>query len=172
MEKPEKKHKGLFVKIFFTACVAVLFFFHVFFPDIIPSDTLTIGLLIAVILPWISTFVASAEFPGGWKIQFRKIEQEQRKQKDEIKSLRFLMSYFITPFELIHLEKLRKDGPFLYKSRKRFILELKRLRDLGFISKTSKVGLSNIPKEDDLKKYVSITERGIEYLELRSRMMS
>lgn len=44
------------------------------FPDL-KIDSITLGLLIVAILPWLSPLIESAEFPGGWKIKFRDIQK-------------------------------------------------------------------------------------------------
>jgi len=41
----------------------------------IKIDTISLGLIIVAILPWLSSLIESAEFPGGWKIKFRDIQQ-------------------------------------------------------------------------------------------------
>ena len=41
----------------------------------IKVDAISLGLLIVAILPWLSSLIESAEFPGGWKIKFRDIQQ-------------------------------------------------------------------------------------------------
>lgn len=38
-------------------------------------DVISLGLIIVAILPWLSSLLESAEFPGGWKIKFRDIQQ-------------------------------------------------------------------------------------------------
>ena len=44
------------------------------FPSV-KIDSITLGLLIVAILPWLSSLIESAEFPGGWKIKFRDIRK-------------------------------------------------------------------------------------------------
>lgn len=36
-------------------------------------DAITLGLIIVAMLPWASDLVKSAEFPGGWKIEFQDV---------------------------------------------------------------------------------------------------
>ncbi len=47
---------------------------RIVFPNI-KIDSITLGLLFAAILPWLSSLIESAEFPGGWKIKFRDIKK-------------------------------------------------------------------------------------------------
>lgn len=49
-------------------------------------DAITLGLIIVAILPWISSIIESAEFPGGWKVKFRDIEEAGRKVTGEVPS--------------------------------------------------------------------------------------
>jgi hypothetical protein len=42
-------------------------------------DAITLGLIIVAVLPWLSTIIESAKFPGGWEIKFRTIELAGRK---------------------------------------------------------------------------------------------
>ncbi len=62
-------------------------------------DYMTLGLLIIAVLPWLTSIIESAEFPGGWKIKFRDIEEAARiaenipiepKEKEEKESLSYL----------------------------------------------------------------------------------
>jgi len=38
-------------------------------------DAVTLGLLVVAILPWLSPLIKSAEFPGGWKIEFQEVKE-------------------------------------------------------------------------------------------------
>jgi hypothetical protein len=82
------------------------------------------------------------------------------------------VSGFVTDWELTHLKKLAEDGPFSYdqgNSRNdRFINEIIRLRDLGLVKKLVDHALWDIPLQGDLKRHLSLTERGRAYLALRS----
>src|SRR6266487_1327283 len=37
-------------------------------------DAVTLGLLVVAVLPWLSPLIKSAEFPGGWKIEFQDVK--------------------------------------------------------------------------------------------------
>ena len=45
----------------------------------IKIDAISLGLIIVAILPWLSSLIESAEFPGGWKIKFRDIQRAGEK---------------------------------------------------------------------------------------------
>lgn len=38
-------------------------------------DAITLGLLAVAVLPWLAALIKSAEFPGGWKIEFQDVQQ-------------------------------------------------------------------------------------------------
>ncbi len=42
-------------------------------PDI-KIDTITIGLFIVAVLPWVTSLIESAKFPGGWEVKFRDVK--------------------------------------------------------------------------------------------------
>jgi hypothetical protein len=49
-------------------------------------DAITVGLLIVAILPWISRFLESAKFPGGWEIVFGRLEKNLKEATENIHS--------------------------------------------------------------------------------------
>lgn len=155
------------VKLLFSIAAVILLVMRSSIRNFLPSDGVTIGLLIAVILPWISSFIDTAEFPGGWKFKFRELKAEQVRQKAEIESLRFLISYFVTEFELTHLEKLESGEPFPYQKSESFITELRRLRSLAMITNYPNKDIRSMPQQGDLRDYFRVTERGTTYLQLR-----
>jgi hypothetical protein len=42
-------------------------------------DGITLGLLVLAALPWLSPLIKSAEFPGGWKIEFQDLKEAAEK---------------------------------------------------------------------------------------------
>jgi hypothetical protein len=79
-------------------------------------DTIALGLLSIAVLPWLSSFLTSAELPGGWKFEFDKVKEEQKKQKDDIDRLKFLIEGFVSDAELMHLRRLDSHEPFLVRN--------------------------------------------------------
>jgi hypothetical protein len=67
-------------------------------------------LIFIALIPWISTFLQSAELPGGWKLQFGQVKQEQTKQGEEIARIKFLLEGFLTEDELKTLKNLGKTA--------------------------------------------------------------
>jgi hypothetical protein len=68
--RPEKKLTLLRATITGVAGVAIAA--RLIWPEL-RIDALTLGLLILAALPWMVPLVKSAEFPGGWKVEFRDI---------------------------------------------------------------------------------------------------
>jgi hypothetical protein len=54
---------------------------HVIWPSL-RIDAISLGLLIVALLPWASSLIESAKFPGGWEIKFRDL----KKASDKIES--------------------------------------------------------------------------------------
>lgn len=42
-------------------------------------DAIILGLLIVAILPWLTSLIESAKFPGGWEVKFRDIQAAGQK---------------------------------------------------------------------------------------------
>ncbi len=51
---------------------------HAICPNI-KIDSITLGLFIIAILPWITSIIESAKFPGGWEIKFRDLKEAAEK---------------------------------------------------------------------------------------------
>ena len=60
------------LKVSVTVVAAIGIVVHLIWPQV-RIDAITLGLLVVSVLPWLSAFVKSAEFPGGWKITFHDI---------------------------------------------------------------------------------------------------
>lgn len=46
---------------------------RIIWPDV-RVDSITLGLVLIAVLPWISELIESAKFPGGWEIKFRPLQ--------------------------------------------------------------------------------------------------
>ena len=140
----------------------------------IETDTVTIVLLAVVFLPWIAVLVESAELPGGWKVKFQRLKNEQEEQKNDIESLKFLISHFVTDDEYKHLRKLadNKDFPYIRGPETSFFhRELHRLRSFGLIEGHHGKGIRTLMNQGgDLKDHFRITDVGRKYLDLRDEI--
>jgi hypothetical protein len=122
-------------------------------------------------LPWLRTVFESVEFPGGGSIKYRELKAEQERQGDEIRTLQFLITYFLTEPERWHLEKLAARAPFELRPDlpNAFYDEIRRLRSLGFIRQTGEMGVRGMREQQgDVKDFFEIAEPGKMYLDLRA----
>lgn len=167
------KHLGLRVSI---TAVALLVAGIAAFEDRIgvKMTTPVLGLLTIAALPWLASLLQSAELPGGWKLEFRKLESEQQRQRADLDVMRFLVSGFVTDAEMLHLRKLadRTAFPFVRGPETSYFLEeLRRLRSLGLIKSARGKGVRALERDGgDVGDYFSVTSRGQEYLRLRAEM--
>jgi hypothetical protein len=51
---------------------------RIYYPDL-KIDAITLGLIIVVVLPWLSELIESAKFPGGWEVKFRDVSAAGQK---------------------------------------------------------------------------------------------
>lgn len=61
------------LKISITTISILLILVRLIWPNI-NIDSITLGLLVVAVLPWLSSLIESAEFPGGWKIKFHNLK--------------------------------------------------------------------------------------------------
>ena len=150
----------------------VLLGFHLLNPEI-TLDAASFGLIALALLPWLSELITSFEFPGGWKVPFRDLQDEQDRQRGEIEALTFLVSSFLTPQELALLQKFANPTVrFEYTVDDNtvhfFENEIRRLRSAGLIRHKTSEPVSAIVRQprDDLHRYFEIAHRGNHYLQL------
>lgn len=62
------------IKIAVSVIVIIAIIIRLIWPKI-KIDVITLGLLIVAILPWLSTILESAKFPGGWEVKFRDLQK-------------------------------------------------------------------------------------------------
>jgi hypothetical protein len=140
-------------------------------------DNIALTLLGIALIPWLASVLRRAELPGGLKLEFQEIKAEQARQARELDAIKFLIGNFLTAPEQIHLEKIAKTAPFLVTANKTssfFATELRKLRALGFIKQIGDEGVRSLLKEDGKERNVcsffEITQRGRDYLQLRSHI--
>lgn len=76
---------NFWLKLLITLISLLLILAHLIWPEV-KIDLITTILLIIAILPWFSTLIESAEFPGGWKVKFRDLETAGNKITGEEES--------------------------------------------------------------------------------------
>lgn len=159
--------KALWLRIAISAGALVLLAVQLLWPHA-QLDTTALGLLAVAVLPWLSSLLESARLPGGLELKFREVEREQKRQRAEIDTLRFLIEGYVTDYELTHLRKLASGEPFLFDRSDNFRKELERLIGMGLIGRREGHGIRTLFNAgDDVQKHLAITERGRSYLRHR-----
>jgi hypothetical protein len=140
-------------------------------------DNIALTLLGISLIPWLASILRRAELPGGLKLEFQEIKAEQARQARELDAIKFLMGNFLTAPEQDHLDKIARKAPFPVTANRTssfFAAELRKLRALGFIRQIGVEGVRSLLKEDGQERNVcnffEITERGRDYLQLRTHI--
>jgi hypothetical protein len=89
------------------------------------------------------------------------LEQEIAQNRDE-KEL--IVNSLLSEYELKHLEHLSGDEPFPYTKQRAFEQELRHLRAFGFIESLPGKTISGMAPTGELRDYVKITPKGLDFL--------
>src|SRR5947207_1124643 len=117
-------------KFVFSGLGLALFVIRTWKPGFLPSDAMGLALLVLIALPWLDVLIKAAELPGGWKIEFRDLQQKVELQQEIINNLvRYSMSASI----FHHLCGLALLYQYRYIDSETNRRELYFLRDNGFI---------------------------------------
>jgi hypothetical protein len=65
-----RRRLGVLVTVMAIGAIVV----HTIVPSL-KSDTLTLVLVVVALLPWLGNLLESVELPGGWKVQYRGLEE-------------------------------------------------------------------------------------------------
>jgi hypothetical protein len=68
----------MWIKIPVSVGAVALVAIHLTWPSL-KVDAITLGLAIVAVLPWLSTLLESAKFPGGWEVKFRDVQKAGQK---------------------------------------------------------------------------------------------
>src|SRR5688572_2001189 len=152
------------VRVCLSVGALVLLVVKIMMPNVL--DTVVLGLAFLIVLPWLSSVIQSAKLPGGREIIFSEVKKEQVQQREDLDLvLSFLVENFVSPFELVHLQKLANATPFPFSKSEAFEAELRRLLALGLIHRKSGKGIRSLFTEaDDVQNHLEITTRGREYM--------
>jgi hypothetical protein len=96
--------KDFRIKLWVSIVAALLLVARLVWPNL-RIDAVALGLLVVVILAWLSSLVKSAEFPGGWKVEF----QEVRAAGEKVTQGELLPSTAPLPRQLRYLDVARQD---------------------------------------------------------------
>jgi hypothetical protein len=125
--------------------------------------------------PWLSLYLEKATLPGGWRLEFRRLLEEQEdqstriaEQRAELDTLKFLIENLLTKWERAHLQRLNAPEPFPYDWQRSLETELARLLALEFIERQPHKGMRSAAADrrpnNDLHDHFRMTEKGIDYL--------
>jgi len=124
-------------KLLFSVVALSLLVINSTYPDAFPADATTIVLIILATLPWLDSIIKVAELPGGWKIEFRDLQNVVAEQQELINQLvKFSMSASI----FVHLCGITLLRTYNYADNEGNRREFYFLRDNGFIRPKAGVG--------------------------------
>ncbi|MEB3104086.1 hypothetical protein [Ferviditalea candida] len=146
------------IKTLTTLLAVVLVLIHIFFPDL-KVDSITLGLLVVAVLPWLAPLFKSVELPGGMKFElqdFKEIEEKADKAGMFDKDIQPTNQIEYT-FQLV-----AKEDPKLALAGLRIELEDK-LRKLAYENDldTKYKGLGNLLKILSSHDLITFEERSV-----------
>ena len=174
LQTHDRTHKSdslkmtLSIKLTISVAAIVLILARMRWPQL-QIDSITLGLVILAIIPWLVEVISSAEFMG-WKVELRKMETRQGKQEDELNALKFIVAHLVTRQELAHLKNLKTVSmPFRWVRTGDFENELRHLRDLGLLQTKHGKTIADMLRDEgsDAHAHIEITQSGMTYLKLR-----
>lgn len=74
----KNQKRNTVIKVLISLGAVALVAVHLIWPGL-TIDAITLGLVIVAILPWLSSLIESAKFPGGWEVKFRDVEAAGQK---------------------------------------------------------------------------------------------
>lgn len=142
---------------------------------VVSFDIPALLLCLIALTPWLSLFLENATLPGGWRLEFRRLQAEQKdqesriaEQRAELDTLKFLLESVLTRWERTHPVRLAGDAPVPYSWQRSFEAELVRLLALDFIERHPGRGIRTAQADrrpnNDLRDHFLITDRGRDYL--------
>jgi hypothetical protein len=145
----------------------------------IPEIMIGAGLLLA------AAFLAQGSYvirdlalgPTGVSAHFDRMEKRQNELETEMQALQMAVTGLVTKHELMHLKNLAAEGIAVVRFSKIMVQELDHLDAMMYIVPLDPRGLNAIEQDYgnglddfDLKQYVGITQEGLQYLFLRTRL--
>lgn len=130
--------RNLWIKILLSLGSVALLLLHNFAFSLRP-DPVTFILLVILILPWLSDLIKSAEFPGGWKIEFQVQELRKEVVKQEAKleqqedTIKQLVIFSLSSACYYHLWHIQNTPEYLYHDEDWFRRQMHFLSDNGYI---------------------------------------
>lgn len=171
MKSKETRTELTQIKILISVCALTVLLIRIIVPTL-NIDSIALGLLVVAALPWFADLLDSAELPGGWKIAFKDLKQQQQEQGEQIRQLRFLIDNFLSEYQSKCLRAMRDKHEFLFDKKSNVVEQAKddirRLFSAGLIARKPERGFRTLFDQgsdvQDINKHFYITEQGKEYL--------
>jgi hypothetical protein len=168
-------------KILFTVVAIILLTIRIIRPGWLPADAVTVSLLIAAILPWLSSFLKSAKLPGGWDFVFQelqdKVAAQGRRIDDQQTIINRLVVFAASQHIFKHLSELyhRKISKeeYLFRNNPDFKRDLFYLRDNGYIESNvpgQYLNIDGLQDGQNLIEVIKLTPIGNFLVEIREQM--
>jgi hypothetical protein len=141
------------LKMALSFAAAALLVYHVFRKEI-PAGSVTVTLIIAAILPWVSELLKTIEMPGGWKLEFHDLKREVVKHED---LLRELVIYSVSEACYKHLWWIAKSPEYKFWNNDPMARQMYFLSDNGLIQPRFS-GFLNFDQEMDQKNLVDLAK--------------
>lgn len=159
------------IKLIISLCALGVLFVRIIVPNL-NIDSIALGLLVVAALPWFADLLESAELPGGWKIAFKDLKQQQQEQGEQIRQLRFLIDNFLSEYQSECLRAMRDKRKFLFDKKSSVVEQTKddirHLFSAGLVARKPERGFRTLfdqgPDVQDINEHFYITEQGKEYL--------
>jgi hypothetical protein len=137
-------------------------------------DAWVVGLFLVAAVPWLSMLVESVKVPGI-EAKFREVKADQKRQRDDIKALQFLVANFVVPDDYRVLKNFADESGVVQVDNTNapgLFVTVNRLKELHFLAPTSlwAEAASEVTATQwhgDMKALFTVSELGREYLRLR-----
>jgi hypothetical protein len=176
-------NQSTIIKIAISSIAAALIIAHIGWPDL-KIDSITIGLVVVAVLPWLASVIERATFPGGWELVFREVKQTVEQQQEQLedqaraiaeqqKIINDLVVFSMAWFLFGHLKSIyyaqKTGGEYIFHKNDDFVDDLLYLRDNGYIEIH---GIRQLDHGVNLAEKVKLTPIGSYYVELREQRES
>lgn len=135
-------------------------------------DAIAVVLITGALSPFLARIFESLKV-AGFEMKF--VAAEVKKQSAEISSIQFIISNFLSEYEVAHLTNFADKLPFivdLQVTSPNFMIEVHHLLEMGFIVRRPGKTYAQLKHDPgstrDLQSYFQISETGKIYLALRS----
>ena len=170
--------KRLYIQIAITTTATIIALIHVLWPTV-RIDAVTVTLVLAAIVPWLSPLVRSFK-AGGIEVEFQELQSD-------VRTIRMALTGIVTKHEIKHLRQLAEKNQYPVQYSDPLWRELEALDAKGFIQPTNEIGggrLDTIKRRFgherldpnrpffNLSDYVEITPSGEEYVQLYNSVVT